>query len=421
MERGREILTKWGYRRCEDIVWVRTNPNANEIEKEQASTNSALSRSAHHCLMGIKGTVKRSNDTNFVHCNVDTDVILWDGESKDSSSTDANSSTNHRIDARSKPPELYNIAENFCLGTRRLELFGRNRNLRRGWLTVGLEVGSEAEDWREGQAPLQDIRAVEQAKNPLLNQVEDQEQSTSLSDSVLESNFQALKPIQYSKERFDSNFTPENYQVELRFRGNLMPFNDEIDSLRPRSPSHFHNAGRGGFGRGNFNRDPTSSRDSPLPKGLGKSSVSPSMKPNEILEEFSISTFNQDSSSRDDVGLDRYHQQKEMQAQIQSHMNLFYQNQQVQQQYLDQNQSVHYPSQGHLNPMFVPQNQQGFHPVQHPHSPRTIGGSGLGAGIGSRVVSVHSGDEILSGPQRVVLAQQQSRGGRGRGNRGSGR
>lgn len=25
LERGREILAKWGYRRCEDVVWVKTN------------------------------------------------------------------------------------------------------------------------------------------------------------------------------------------------------------------------------------------------------------------------------------------------------------------------------------------------------------------------------------------------------------
>ena len=28
LERGREILGKWGYRRCEDVVWVKTNKTA---------------------------------------------------------------------------------------------------------------------------------------------------------------------------------------------------------------------------------------------------------------------------------------------------------------------------------------------------------------------------------------------------------
>jgi mRNA (2'-O-methyladenosine-N6-)-methyltransferase len=30
LERGREILAKWGYRRCEDVVWVKTNRTSNQ-------------------------------------------------------------------------------------------------------------------------------------------------------------------------------------------------------------------------------------------------------------------------------------------------------------------------------------------------------------------------------------------------------
>lgn len=29
LERGREVLAKWGFRRCEDIVWVKTNKLSN--------------------------------------------------------------------------------------------------------------------------------------------------------------------------------------------------------------------------------------------------------------------------------------------------------------------------------------------------------------------------------------------------------
>jgi len=36
-----------------------------------------------------------------------------------------------------KPPELHALIENFCLGTRRLEIFGRASSLRRGWVTAG--------------------------------------------------------------------------------------------------------------------------------------------------------------------------------------------------------------------------------------------------------------------------------------------
>jgi len=30
LERGREVLAKWGYRRCEDVCWVKTNKTTNK-------------------------------------------------------------------------------------------------------------------------------------------------------------------------------------------------------------------------------------------------------------------------------------------------------------------------------------------------------------------------------------------------------
>lgn len=54
----------------------------------------------------------------------DTDVIFWEGDPSDPTR---------------KPPEMYQLIENFCLGTRRLELFGRYHSLRRGWVCVTAE------------------------------------------------------------------------------------------------------------------------------------------------------------------------------------------------------------------------------------------------------------------------------------------
>lgn len=85
--------------------------------------------------------MRRSSDSWFVHCNVgkitlrdilqqvilifvgftDTDVIIWEGDT---------------TDPTLKPPEMYTLIENFCLGVRRLEIFGRARSVRRGWVTV---------------------------------------------------------------------------------------------------------------------------------------------------------------------------------------------------------------------------------------------------------------------------------------------
>jgi len=121
LERGREVLAKWGYRRCEDVVWVKTNLTSNQGPGTDPPTTSLLTRTKQHCLIGIRGTVRRSTDSWFVHCNVDTDVIIWEGDPSDPTR---------------KPPEMYTLIENFCLGMRRLEVFGRPSSLRRGWVTL---------------------------------------------------------------------------------------------------------------------------------------------------------------------------------------------------------------------------------------------------------------------------------------------
>ena len=59
----------------------------------------------------------------MIHANLDADVIVAE-EPADFYSTE-------------KPQELYDIIERFCLGRKRLELFGLQRNVRDGWLTIG--------------------------------------------------------------------------------------------------------------------------------------------------------------------------------------------------------------------------------------------------------------------------------------------
>ena len=168
LERGRDCLTKWGYRRCEDICWLKTKktkktktspPPLPEGSQrgggcggdeggdgggggeggggggedkgedggdggEDKGEERVFIPTKEHCLVGIKGSLKRNRDNHIIHANVDTDVIIAE-EPDDPGS-------------RRKPDEIYDIVENFCLGTRRLELFGEDHNVRDGWLTLGL-------------------------------------------------------------------------------------------------------------------------------------------------------------------------------------------------------------------------------------------------------------------------------------------
>jgi mRNA m6A methyltransferase non-catalytic subunit len=120
LDMGRNCLKKWGFRRCEDICWIRTNINSPGHSKI-LEPKAVFQRTKEHCLMGIKGTVRRSTDGDFIHANIDIDLII--SEENDE-----------------KPIEIFHIIEHFCLGRRRLHLFGRDSSIRPGWLTVGNEL-----------------------------------------------------------------------------------------------------------------------------------------------------------------------------------------------------------------------------------------------------------------------------------------
>lgn len=75
--------------------------------------------------MGIKGTVRRSTDGDFIHANVDIDLII---------------SEENEYGSLEKPVEIFHIIEHFCLGRRRLHIFGRDSTIRPGWLTIGPEL-----------------------------------------------------------------------------------------------------------------------------------------------------------------------------------------------------------------------------------------------------------------------------------------
>ncbi|XP_054744707.1 N6-adenosine-methyltransferase non-catalytic subunit [Anastrepha obliqua] len=124
LDMGRNCLKKWGFRRCEDICWIRTNINKPGHSK-QLEPKAVFQRTKEHCLMGIKGTVRRSTDGDFIHANVDIDLII---------------SEEDEFGSFEKPIEIFHIIEHFCLGRRRMHLFGRDSSIRPGWLTVGPEL-----------------------------------------------------------------------------------------------------------------------------------------------------------------------------------------------------------------------------------------------------------------------------------------
>ncbi|PNW88915.1 hypothetical protein CHLRE_01g050600v5 [Chlamydomonas reinhardtii] len=136
LEAGRVCMQKWGFRRVEDICWIKTNKEGGKgpgggrrpyLTAANQHPESMLVHTKEHCLMGIKGSVRRATDGHIIHTNVDTDVIV---------------SEEPELGSTRKPEEMYHIIERFCNGRRRLELFGEDHNIRNGWVTVGRSLTS---------------------------------------------------------------------------------------------------------------------------------------------------------------------------------------------------------------------------------------------------------------------------------------
>lgn len=125
LDDGRALFKAWGFKRCEDIIWIKSNISGHKNNLSYKTPNSCLKRVKEHCLVGLRDLVNNKNDPFFIHPNIDTDVIL--SEQPDWSKLD-------------KPNELYEIIERFCLGRRKLNLFGNTRCVRKGWLVVGKDL-----------------------------------------------------------------------------------------------------------------------------------------------------------------------------------------------------------------------------------------------------------------------------------------
>ncbi|XP_076338474.1 methyltransferase like 3 [Tachypleus tridentatus] len=115
MELGRECLKLWGYERCDEIIWVKTNQLQRIIRTGR--TGHWLNHGKEHCLVGIKG------DPDSINRGLDCDVIVAEVRA-----------TSH------KPDEIYGIIERLSPGTRKIELFGRSHNVQPNWITLGNQV-----------------------------------------------------------------------------------------------------------------------------------------------------------------------------------------------------------------------------------------------------------------------------------------
>merc|ERR1712050_605778 len=114
MELARDCFRIWGYKRIEEIIWVKTNQLQRIIRTGR--TGHWINHSKEHCLVGIKGNPKLNR-------NLDCDVIV--SEVRETSR---------------KPDEIYNLIERMFPNCLKLELFGRPHNVHENWITCGNQL-----------------------------------------------------------------------------------------------------------------------------------------------------------------------------------------------------------------------------------------------------------------------------------------
>eukprot|EP00448_Togula_jolla_P025321 CAMPEP_0170650018 /NCGR_PEP_ID=MMETSP0224-20130122/45592_1 /TAXON_ID=285029 /ORGANISM="Togula jolla, Strain CCCM 725" /LENGTH=741 /DNA_ID=CAMNT_0010981679 /DNA_START=21 /DNA_END=2242 /DNA_ORIENTATION=- len=114
MELARDCFRIWGYKRIEEIIWVKTNQLQRIIRTGR--TGHWINHSKEHCLVGIKGNPRLNR-------NLDCDVIV--SEVRETSR---------------KPDEIYNLIERMFPNCMKLELFGRPHNVHENWITLGNQL-----------------------------------------------------------------------------------------------------------------------------------------------------------------------------------------------------------------------------------------------------------------------------------------
>jgi mRNA (2'-O-methyladenosine-N6-)-methyltransferase len=160
MEVGRDCLTAWGYKRIDEIVWIKTSQlqklvrtgrtghwiNHAKVRRGRARLRQ-FTEAQEHCLVAYKLPAIPEDPVR---------TLAWTA----TKGLDTNVLVAQVRETSRKPDEIYSMIERLAPSARRLEVFGRMHNTRPGWLTVGNQL--------EGRGMVFDpvLRARWEAANP---------------------------------------------------------------------------------------------------------------------------------------------------------------------------------------------------------------------------------------------------------------
>ena len=118
-----ETMNKWGYEVVDQIVWVKLKDN-----KINLTHGYYFMHSFEICLIGFKS---ESGQYPLRYLSsISSNVIFSDIRKKSQ-----------------KPDIIYEIIETMLPGSKKIEVFARNHNLRSGWFSLGNQLGEVYDKW----------------------------------------------------------------------------------------------------------------------------------------------------------------------------------------------------------------------------------------------------------------------------------
>lgn len=115
---GYDCLNKWGYECVDHLIWVKTTQGG---RRAMVSHGFYFLHSTEMCIVGYK--CPPGEKVEF-RSKVSNDLIIADVRKKSQ-----------------KPDQLYTVIELMMPGSKKIEVFARNNNLRGGWLSLGNQIG----------------------------------------------------------------------------------------------------------------------------------------------------------------------------------------------------------------------------------------------------------------------------------------
>ena len=200
-----------------------------------------------HCMIAAKAKVTRK-EAALIHANVDADVII-----------------SPPLSSNQKPDQIYAIAERFVQGLRRLNLFGDSQQLRPGWVTVSENVyrtthnpvtyrkafeGTRLSGKFEAQYQRRANRAtmIQQEQQQQQQQQQRYNQYQSPQSSTIPQYQQ--RHMQRERQTYTyhhrSGLSPQSSPQRVSRPAHLLPHDEDITRLRPKSRSPSKSDGRKG-------------------------------------------------------------------------------------------------------------------------------------------------------------------------------